>query len=77
MTRYGSVIEIKSEMIDAYKQLHAAVWPGVLKKVAECNIRNYAIFLRKLDQRQYAFIPVPLPWLEFSQYRQAAGRALA
>ena len=30
-----------------------------------------------LDQRQYAFIPVPLPWLEFSQYRQAAGRALA
>ncbi len=25
---------------------HAAVWPGVLAKIKECNITNYSIFFR-------------------------------
>lgn len=48
MTRYGSVIGIKEEKIDEYKRLHANVWPDVLKMIAECNITNYSIFLRKM-----------------------------
>ena len=46
MKRYGMVIGIKPEKIEEYKKLHAAVWPGVLKKIKECNIRNYSIFLK-------------------------------
>ena len=46
MKRYGSVIRVVPEKLDEYKRLHAAVWPGVLKKINECNIRNYSIYYR-------------------------------
>ena len=32
---------------DEYVAAHAAVWPSVLAKITECNIRNYSIFPRK------------------------------
>jgi len=44
MVRYGQVIRIKDGVLDAYKKYHAAVWPGVLAKISECNIKNYSIF---------------------------------
>jgi L-rhamnose mutarotase len=47
--RYGSVIILRDEKLDEYKRLHAAVWPGVARMISGCNIRNYSIFLRKLD----------------------------
>jgi L-rhamnose mutarotase len=40
MVRMGSVIGVNAERIAEYRRLHAAVWPGVLAKIAECNIRN-------------------------------------
>jgi L-rhamnose mutarotase len=46
MQRYGSVIKVKSEKLEEYKQLHAAAWPDVLKMIAACNIRNYSIYLK-------------------------------
>ena len=46
MQRYGMVIEVKPEKIEEYKKLHAAVWADVLKKITECNIRNYSIYLK-------------------------------
>jgi L-rhamnose mutarotase len=46
MKRYGMVIEVKPEKIDEYRKLHAAVWPDVLKKITESNIRNYSIYLK-------------------------------
>ena len=46
MQRYGQVLGIKSEHIAEYTRLHAAVWPGVLAKIYECNMRNYSIFLK-------------------------------
>jgi len=56
MTRYGMVLGVKEEKLAEYKKLHAAVWPGVLKMIAECNIRNYSIYLRKLpDGKHYLF----------------------
>jgi len=42
--RYGMVIGVKPEKIDEYKRLHADTWPGVLKMIGECNIRNYFLF---------------------------------
>ena len=44
MKRYGIVIKVWPEKLDEYKKLHAAVWPEVLKKITECNIRNYSIY---------------------------------
>lgn len=44
MQRYGQVLGIKTENIAEYTRLHADVWPGVLKMIHECNIRNYSIF---------------------------------
>lgn len=56
MKRYGSVIGVRAEKIEEYKRLHAAVWPGVLKMIAQCNIRNYSIYLRKMpDGKHYLF----------------------
>lgn len=46
MKRYGQVIRVWPEKLEEYKELHAAVWPDVLRKITECNIRNYSIFYR-------------------------------
>lgn len=53
MKRYGSVIALNPNKIDEYKKLHAAVWPDVLKMIKDCNIRNYSIYLRQLDDGQH------------------------
>lgn len=53
--RYGMVTGLKPEKVEAYKKLHAAVWPGVLKKITECNIRNYSIYLKEIEGKQYLF----------------------
>ena len=53
MKRYGSVIGVRKEKLARYKKLHAAVWPGVLKMIKQCNIRNYSIYLRKMPGGQH------------------------
>lgn len=53
MKRYGSVIGIDPERIDEYKRLHADVWPDILKMIKGCNINNYSIYLRRLDDGKY------------------------
>ena len=56
MKRYGAVIGLKADMIERYKELHAAVWPDVLEMISQCNIRNYSIYLRRLpDGNHYLF----------------------
>lgn len=45
MKRYAQVIGIKPDRIEVYKQLHAAVWPAVLKQIHASNMRNYSIYL--------------------------------
>ena len=52
MKRYGTVIKLRSEKAEEYKALHAAVWSDVKKMIRECNIRNYSIYLRTLDDGQ-------------------------
>lgn len=44
MKRFGQVIGVREEQFDEYVKYHAEVWPGVLKMIEECNIRNYSIF---------------------------------
>ena len=56
MTRYGSVIGARTEKLEEYKKLHAAVWPDVLKMIKQCHMQNYSIYLRQLpDGKHYLF----------------------
>jgi len=53
--RFGMVTGIKPGQIEYYKKLHAAVWPGVLKKIKECHIRDYSIYLQKIEDKYFLF----------------------
>jgi len=44
MRRFGQLIGLKWDQIEAYERLHAAVWPEVLAMISACNMRNYSIF---------------------------------
>ena len=45
MRRYSQIIKLRPEDKAEYIRYHANVWPGVLDRIAKCNIRNYSIFL--------------------------------
>jgi L-rhamnose mutarotase len=47
------IIGLKPEKIAYYKELHAATWPGVLKMIRECHIRNYSIYLKEVEQGKF------------------------
>ena len=53
MERHASVIGLRPEKLEEYKELHANAWPEVLAKIEECNIRNYSIYLRHLPDGEY------------------------
>ena len=44
MKRVASVIGIPLESVQRYEELHAAVWPAVLKQIAASHIANYSIY---------------------------------
>lgn len=55
MQRMGMMIGVAPEKIDEYKKLHAAVWPEVLDMIAQCNIKNYSIFLREPENVMFSY----------------------
>lgn len=46
MRRYGTVLRLKPGAEGTYREYHKAVWPEVLGMIADCNIRNYSIYLK-------------------------------
>jgi L-rhamnose mutarotase len=44
MQRFGQLIRIKPENLEAYKAYHKAIWPEVAKTISACNIKNYSIY---------------------------------
>ena len=46
MRRFGQMIKIKPDGLEAYKKWHANPLPGVNEIIKECNIRNYSIYSR-------------------------------
>ena len=46
MKRYGEVIKLKKEYLEAYKKYHANPMEGTNEMLSKCNIRNYTIFYR-------------------------------
>jgi len=39
-------LRLKPGAAEAYKAYHRAVWPDVLRKISDCNIRNYSIYFK-------------------------------
>ena len=46
MMRFASVIRLRPEHEETYRQLHAAAWPEVLAALKRAHVQNYSIFLR-------------------------------
>jgi L-rhamnose mutarotase len=55
VTRYAWVTGLKKDKIERYEYLHANPWPGVMRMLKECNIRNYSIHKRDIDGKTYLF----------------------
>lgn len=55
MQRMGMVIGLKADKVEVYKRLHAAVWPEILAKISDCNIRNYSIFLKEPERLMFSY----------------------
>ena len=55
MKRYGAVLGLSEDGKAEYRKLHAAVWPEVLAKITECNIRNYSIFLKEPENLLFSY----------------------
>ncbi|MEP4247645.1 MAG: L-rhamnose mutarotase [Tateyamaria sp.] len=53
--RMGRVIGIKPEGIARYKELHAAPWPDIVKRLKERNIQNFSIFLREPENLLFSY----------------------
>ena len=53
--RIGTVIGLRPEMKDSYVLLHKYIWPEILNKIKEGNIRYYSIYLHELDSKYYLF----------------------
>lgn len=67
MKRYGTVIGLRPEKVEEYRRLHASVWPDVLRKIQQCHIRNYSIYLCTLDDGQpYLFSYFEYDGLDFA-----------
>jgi len=51
--RFGSVIGVKEESLEKYKELHANPWPEINAKLKDVNIRNYSIYLTQFPDGKY------------------------
>lgn len=71
LQRFGSIIGLKAEEIAHYKELHKAVWPGVLKMIKDCGIENYSIFLKEIEPGKFYLFS----YLEYAGTDYAADMA--
>lgn len=46
MARYCFLLQVRPELLDEYRQRHAAVWPDMLAALRNTGWRNYSIFAR-------------------------------
>lgn len=70
MRRFGQIIRVKPGQAEKYIEHHAAVWPGVLKMIRECNISKYSIFYK--DDYLFAYLEYTGADFEADMERMAA-----
>lgn len=59
---------LKSDQVAFYKSLHAHPWPDVIKTIRACNIRNYSIHLKKIEDRYFLFSYFEYSGQDFIKY---------
>ena len=55
MQRMGMVLRLKGVKVEAYKRLHASVWPEILARISACNITNYSIYLKEPENLLFGY----------------------
>ena len=53
--RVGLAVGLRPEMEERYRALHADPWKGVLDRITGSNIRDYTIYLGRVDGRLVLF----------------------
>ncbi len=53
--RFGSVIGLNADNEQYYRELHAEVWPSILDRIKDSNIRNYSIYVTEIEGKKYLF----------------------
>jgi L-rhamnose mutarotase len=53
--RFASVIELRVDQEQTYRELHADVWAEVLAAIGNAKIQNYNIFLAQIGGKKYLF----------------------
>lgn len=90
MQRLCAVIALPSENRQQYEDLHKSVWPSVLQRLHDSNVRNYSIYRYRellvsymeyvgenleLDMAAIAEDPTTLEWWELTAPLQMSLRA--
>ena len=55
MQRMGMTIKLKPGKVEAYRRLHADVWPDILAMISACGIRNYSIWLKEPENLLFGY----------------------
>ena len=53
--RFGWVTGLKPDKAAYYKELHGHPWAAVNRTIKECNIRNFSIYSKKIEGKEYLF----------------------
>ena len=53
--RVGMVIQLQPKKLEEYKRLHADSNPGVRDLLVKYHLRNFSIFLQKIEGKWYEF----------------------
>ena len=53
--RFGSVIGLRPEKEQYYRQLHADVWPEVQQELRRSHVQNFSIYVTELAGQRYLF----------------------
>jgi L-rhamnose mutarotase len=46
MARYCFLLQVRPELLDEYRQRHAAVWPEMVRALKESGWHNYSLYAR-------------------------------
>ena len=54
--RFGQLAQIKPGKTERYKDLHANIWPIVVKELKKHHVENYSIYMKELEPGQEPYL---------------------
>ena len=70
---YVWVTGLKPEKADRYRELHRAVWPGVVATLRDCHVRNFSIHECEIDGKTYLFAYLEYTGTDFAADMKRMG----